>query len=446
LFTNKSFKLKEQWEGVIGALGLAALLSAPFWVPFLNNVGRYDKFSHPDFATLPPLRVSLLHYLINDIGYHFTHIMEKMPWPNLYVLFIGWVPVVLAVIGLASSKEENRRKITYFAVSIGLLFLSSTPSIVRWPGERPEGALFSDFWHAVGHNLGYFRFPMYFLSMTVPLIIALAGFGLERILANKKWPKLGISLSGEEKKKKLSFSLMWIVLIPLIINVKTAHEFTKFYWTPTILHNGIYTVLEELQTDTLQWVEPPWGEQMWMEPGIRMGMKISHGTAPWWIKGQATPAPKMFGSREMVEDAGDNLRFVTFVENVHIYINSAEEYAAVVHPDGQMTPCRASGKGGRLEVVCNNEVPGELVVKEYMWSGWKAWIDGERTTLYGYDFLLVEAPAGKHTYTFRFFSSDVVLGLGLLVMGITLCIFTLTTPEEKEINKKETEIPTPEES
>jgi hypothetical protein len=83
-----------------------------------------------------------------------------------------------------------------------------------------------------------------------------------------------------------------------------------------------------------------------------------------------------------------------------------------------------------------------LIVKENMWSGWKAWRDGDPVKLLGFNWLEVQALAGKHTYSFRYQPWDVPLGIGLCALGLILGVsywasdFFEVDGENSETDKK----------
>jgi uncharacterized membrane protein YfhO len=72
---------------------------------------------------------------------------------------------------------------------------------------------------------------------------------------------------------------------------------------------------------------------------------------------------------------------------------------------------------------------GKLVVKENTWTGWKAWVDGERVPLIGEQWLEVNAPAGEHTYLFRYRPWDVPLGIALSIVGVIMCVYLWFGPQ-----------------
>ncbi len=112
---------------------------------------------------------------------------------------------------------------------------------------------------------------------------------------------------------------------------------------------------------------------------------------------------------------------LTVVEGANIHVaTEGYEYAAVEHPDGTRTACVGEGVGGDVNVFCDTSQRGVLVVKENQWSGWRAEIDGEEVEFESGNWLTVSAPAGAHTYGFRYRPWDVKLGLVLLFVGILI--------------------------
>jgi uncharacterized membrane protein YfhO len=97
------------------------------------------------------------------------------------------------------------------------------------------------------------------------------------------------------------------------------------------------------------------------------------------------------------------------------------EYAYVDTGD-HSTPCRANAIGGNIDVDCQNDRAGILIVKENNWSGWYASRDGKPLALADAQWLSVSAPAGQHHYEFRYRPWDVPLGLLLSLAGIGLAI------------------------
>ena len=161
------------------------------------------------------------------------------------------------------------------------------------------------------------------------------------------------------------------------------------------------------------------GEPYWTEPAVRMGLKVTGESLPWWTGAKKFPPPYLELTRSPLPK-GENTALVKAVENETLYAHPLSEYALVAYPGGQ-SPCTATGTAGAIDVECGSETPGTLVVHENAWTGWRVWRDGRRALLTGEQWLEVSAPPGKHRYEFRFLPIDVPIGLVLSLIGIGVC-------------------------
>lgn len=125
------------------------------------------------------------------------------------------------------------------------------------------------------------------------------------------------------------------------------------------------------------------------------------------------------------------------MSSVPIYRNDLNDYA-FIRIDDQVTSCKSDGNGGEIRVNCTSRNDGILVVKENSWTGWKAWKDGKRVPLLRSQWLTVRAPAGQHTYTFKYLPWDVPLGLALSMVGVIACVWLWRLyPNEEEMSETE---------
>jgi hypothetical protein len=72
------------------------------------------------------------------------------------------------------------------------------------------------------------------------------------------------------------------------------------------------------------------------------------------------------------------------------------------------------------ELAC----PGLVVAGDAYYSGWRAWVDGERRPVQELDAVrAVRAGAGLHVIEFRYRPASVYLGLGLTLSGFGVVVF-----------------------
>jgi hypothetical protein len=111
-------------------------------------------------------------------------------------------------------------------------------------------------------------------------------------------------------------------------------------------------------------------------------------------------------------------------EGIHLFC-PRQPYALV--DDGtQHIPCRAVAHGGDIDVDCDSEAAGTLIVHENNWEGWWARRDGEPIDLEAKVWLSTAAPTGRHHYEFRYRPVDVPIGLIVSAIGLVLVITLLS--------------------
>ncbi len=389
------------------ALGLALLLSAPFWIPVLHFNANIQKYTDTLFKSVQSISYLPLNFVIDDVSFYRSEVFGKWPYPYLYTLYIGWVPIVLAFVALVAGKSKDRRLLWFMSAGVFIEILLGSREFWLWAAK-----LFP--------VLGGIRHPSQIAGLAIPLILGLSAYGLEQLL-NRDWPTIKIFYF---LKKRLSFK--WILLIPLLLSLQGAYQFTK----PWMLvyeqdNSSLFLLLEELRTEDLQWVETPFGEHFYVDPALRVNLKLSTVAMPWMWKNRSAPLPRLEADRSV--PSSEECEEIALVDIVPVYINRSEYYAST----NGAVPCVASGSGGQIIVSCTTYSAGQLVVKENMWVGWKAWVDGEPTPLLGEQWLEVSAPPGEHIFEFRYLPWDVPLGLFLSGVGVFLCIWIwLHYPDE----------------
>lgn len=405
LLLDEQLKLRPIWRKYVLAGGMTALLAGPFLVPLIHFLPNFSKGLDPSFQAAQPLEYLPLNLVIENFEYYSSgEILGKISAPAPYNLYIGWAPVILAILGTGLTRGENRRRVYYLVAGIILVFLIASGVALEWLMK-------------VFPAVAAVRFPSFIAGLAVPMILGLSAYGLDRLL-KIDWPSLIVKLSNTSQERARIISLKWLLIIPLVINLRSNVSFAHA-WLFT-LHQGddVPWILEILQTPDLQWVSTPFGEHYFIAPAIEAGLKISPGLKPWGWKERELPTPALGAVRggppPGTQKVGESF-------GISVYAHPDEYYASVVVDDKQQS-CVASGSSGHIKVVCNNELPGRLIVKENMWSGWKAWCDGETVLLLDDRWLEVEASAGSHIYHFKYLPWDVPVGLIFLGFGILLSL------------------------
>lgn len=271
------------------------------------------------------------------------------------------------------------------------------------------------------------RHPPQIAGLAIPLILGISAYGLDKLLS-LKW--LDVFPLAAGRFPKWETPIKWLVIIPLIYSLQSCKDFaTK--WTDIIhLRHDLYLTLDQLKTDDLQWVNPPFGEHIYIEAAIDMGLKLSPGILTWDWKDRIPPPPRLTAERQfsiernskIIEDAS---RIVTRLHQENTY--------AFVETKNEKTACKAGGSGGYIEVDCETDNAGILTIQENMWTGWRAWVDGKETKIIPGDNLQVSAPAGKHIFVFRYLPWDVPAGLILFTIGLIFSTWLWILPENEVV-------------
>jgi len=397
--------LRSVWREYALALGLAVLLAAPFLVPLAHFAPNFTKTGDTAFGVAQPLEYIPLNLLIRDLEFLNSAALSKSVFPHLNAIYIGWIPVILATLCLAFARRQDRHRLLFLGGCALLSFISASAIPLRW-------------FSSLVPMLAWVRHPPQIAALAVPPILGLSAYGLDRLL-ELDWPCLALSYQPSSRELKGCISLRWLLIVPLVWNVYTAYDLARTWLFTTELRQDVQDVLQALRTPDLQWVEPPFGEHYWIEAAIEEGLKLSPGIMTWQWKDRPFPKPYLEASR--LGPPPDGVQ-VKEVEGIPIYRFENREYA-FVRTGGEVDPCQAFGTGGDLRVECSSPTGGRLIVRENSWAGWYAWRDGERASLLQDRWLSVAAPAGEHTYRFRYLPWDVPLGLLLSVLGVTLSVW-----------------------
>jgi len=385
------------------AAGLTGLLAAPLILPLARFLPEFIKDADPTFASVQPLQYLPLNLVISDMGYYLADgVMGKIPYPYLYILYIGWVPVLLGIAGFVRAMRVRPRMGAYLGSSIFIVFAFAS----GW-GWLPL--------MKTAPVLAIIRNPSLAAGLAVPLILGLSAMGVDW-LWSLDWPRVGMRVAGSDSLRLKEVSTRWLLLIPLMLGLVSEIHFSRPWLQLDPVDPQVRSVIEALRTSKLEWVEVPFGEHFYIAPAVVAGLKVTDGLLRWSWKGRTLPAGYLVATRGQVSDSAQP---VAAIQDVRIFRNVDAEYAVISSGNGQSV-CAANGEGGYVDVTCSEDHAGVLTVKEHNWTGWKAWRDGAPVSLEPTPWLTVAAPAGTHTYQFRYLPWDVPLALGLALIGLLI--------------------------
>lgn len=394
--------------GVIGVL-----LAAPLLVPFGHFSSEFTKAADPTLRGAEPFGNMLLNLVISDMDFFRSGVLDKPDSPVHTAHFIGWVPVMLALLTLAINRREDRRHLWFLAAAAFLLFFFASGWILQRYGENYP-------------FLTRIRNPLLIIPLGVTPLLGLAAYGLDQFL-KRSWP-LKLSLQSEDTATRdLHFDLKWLIVFALLINLRNVSAFSRPFLNTTEYPEHYTEVMDEIKLDSHQWVTFPENQWTFIEPSIRRGFKLSPGILPWAWEGREWPKPILeVSTGDRVPEGGILVR--PLIDPYKLYAFEDNREYAYVEAGEDVYPCRGSGIGGQLTVTCDAPVGGTLVVKENYYSGWAVAVDGQPARLTDDVWLSVPAPAGAHTFTFEYRPWDVWVGVGMAVLGALLALFSLLAP------------------
>jgi hypothetical protein len=418
LLVGRGGRLRPVWRefGLAGLLAL--LLAGGFLVPLLHFWPHFGKGVDSSFSSAQPLDYSPLNLVIHDMSFYQTNqSLGKVVGPYLYVTYIGWLPVLLAVAAIRLVPRAQGHILAFFLVAVGLVYAASSALTFRL--AQP---LLPDFIDGI-------RDPSLIAGLAVPLVLALGAWGLDRLL-RLNWPQVHLdwrSPDGHSRSSPL-LSTWLLCLVPLVASVNDVYAFDQPFLHPVPLpSDAVGPGLRALHTPTTEWVAPPYEEHFWEPAALGSGLKLASVVLPFYWKDRSNPQPyRAISGSPPAQVSGQAKIQMTRLGSYPFYLatDPAAEYAEVVGA-GRPVPCRATAFGGNIDVTCTTTAAGRLIVKEHVWDGWTAQIDRRSVALGQGDWLSVAAPAGNHRYTFRYRPWDVPVGVTLTLIGIALCIWFL---------------------
>ncbi|CAG0932970.1 hypothetical protein TFLX_02832 [Thermoflexales bacterium] len=408
------------WKEFLLAGVLSLLLAGLFLVPLAHFWPNFIKGTGTGFSSAQALEYAPLNLVIRDFSFYMNESLGKWATPHMYINFIGWVPILLAVIAFRLVPRRQLRTLLFLLVAIGLVFLSSSAVTLRMLEQ-----LRFDFIRSV-------RYASVIGGLAVPLVLALAGWGLH-LLVQCTWPRLSLrSLGLTRQKATRSVSMSYVVLaLPLLWSLVAAYDFSRPWLKLNQTHPHVYQTLQLVAQPTTQWIELIYGEQFWTPAALDADMKLAKSIRPWDWRERDLPQPFIQATRNPQEVVTTSVNYLGQVGELLLVKHPHNEYA-YVDTGQQQVPCAATALGGNIDVECTTEVAGKLLVTENSWTGWQAYRDGTPVTLDNERWLSVAAPAGSHRYEFRYRPWDVWVGLLLTLVGVALClVWWIRSPRAK---------------
>jgi hypothetical protein len=385
------------------AVLLSVILVSILLVPLLHFTGNWQKILANKLDTIQPLGFSLMNLVINDRQFYDTITFDKTVMPWAHINYVGWIPIVLMVLGsIILYVKKKKRDLCFLWLTMVFAFVFSS----RDPYVPFRNLAFVEQLRSINVGASLAIQPLLLLaSITLQEFTSLHWFGRQ---------------SAEVTKTDLAQfrALKWLVLMAVMFfSIKAPYEFGSQYLAvrPTQIDSQEITLLN---TESSQWVQAPNFD--WLLYLLENDKKVIIPPEPWSWKDRVTVGPLL-----RVTDRRNESNATSVVQTMGVLDlirDDTRDYATLFIDDQRVIPCSAQALGGRIDITCAAEYDGTLMVWEYYWTGWHAWMDGLPVKLDpAADFLTVTAPAGTHHYQFRYQPWDVYVGMGLSIFGIVIC-------------------------
>lgn len=404
-----NFILKPLWKELLIALVIALFVSAIFILPAFSLSTHIIKPTDPQSSQ--PLEYIPINLIVRDMNFFASTALEKLASPNLYIQYIGWTPIIFAILAWRFISKKSLRIYLFFIISMFLIFGLGSSTFLTWMKT----------WL---HNfLSDIRNPIFGVGLAVTLILGLSAWGLDRFL-RLDWPHLLISSGFNKPNLKIDTR---IFVIPLLVwSISSVYQFNDQFRVSVPWPINIVQAAESISPYPARWVRPIYGNWTFTAAAINHNIKVTGGYRIWDLKDYPNPSMSMDVSQDPNMQADPNyigsvndVYFVSYPENPYAYIDAGTT----------LIPCSAKADGGHIDVICQSDQVGTLIVQENALTGWIAWCDNKRTDLIPGQWLSVSTSAGEHSYKFRYIPMDFFLGLLLALLGLGFAIWLWVKPQ-----------------
>ncbi|TFH36387.1 MAG: hypothetical protein E4G99_05080 [Anaerolineales bacterium] len=412
---NQNLRPNSQLKQYGRAIVLALLLSGILLVPTLHFLPNFAKETDSVFRSAQPMGYTLLNLIIRDVSFFYNESLGKILFPAIYINYIGWPALILAVAALWLTPVPKRRALVFFALAFILILILSSKELILFLSNKLPSVM------------EMYRYPPLVAGLLVPLALSMAALSLDRLM-QINWPRLSLEFRKDSSRQ---LPLTWVLLaIPLLLNLFNAYKFGQGWLMQVEIPPDIQQLGSAIPDPGSAWIQPPSNSHQWTVELIEDGHKVTNIFRPWHWKFRQKPPPsyQAFSPQDEIQTG----EIITMVDEIRVVKYPEVYYAYVQSGPDETTPCTADARGGFIDVYCSTQMPGRLILRENVFPGWLAYRDGEKIDLVGDRNIEVLAPPGDYEYTFRYLPFDVLLGAIVTIAGIILTIAALMRGNDGE--------------
>jgi len=395
---DHELRLKIIWKEFALAVIIAGMISVVHFLPIFSLSNSIIKPTDP--ISDQPIEYIPINLIARDLKYFLNDSMGKIVSPNLYSNYIGWLPLIFSVIGFKLLPRGKNRIFIFFILLILLLFFLGSGLPIRFLSNWFTGIF-------VG-----IRNPGFVIGLSVTVIIATGGWGLDMLL-KLKWPALIL----ENNTRSFSLSTRYILLPFLVFSIYSNYEFNDQFRYLTEWPNDLVQTADALKSGQARWIRGLYGNWPFTAILVDKNLKVTDAYRIWDLKDRPNPTFQIDINNDPASKLDTN--FLNSIGEINVLVNP-DNYYSYVETTGGRIPCKATSVGGLIDVNCETDKPGQLFLQEHNWQGWSVSRDSKSVSLSTGSWLNLPAPAGKHSYRFRFVSAEFLAGLLITICGLVL--------------------------
>jgi len=267
-------------------------LTGFFLVPLFHFLPHFFKDIDLDFNSVQPIQYIPVNLIIDNYDYYSPEILGMLPYPSLYSIYLGWIPILLALSSLIFLRKESWRIYTFFGLSMILVLLASSGLSFR------ALTLISE--------LAYgFRHSSVISGLLVPLILGLSSLGLHGLL-NLTFLNPTIRLPKIFGNKVIKVNLAIVILLaPLVLSIRSAYFFGHPWFSTARFPESESSFWENVELDHTEWIKTPFGLHFLVIPLLENDLKVGEAFRDWIWKDRIDPPPflEIDDQRNMIYNA-----------------------------------------------------------------------------------------------------------------------------------------------
>lgn len=362
--------------------------------------------------------------LIDVPDFFRTDMLRKLPFPYAYSTFVGYPVIICALVGYIAERNSNRRRYMH-----AFLIVSAINFILA--AAVPQKLLIGVLPQQVAEILASMRFIVLLNGLAVIFLVIASTYGLEIIVQRSKEFQIPQRIFNAEIIPILA---RVILLVVLVWHGITLRNFALNWLRVGDVPLDTYKTAADVRKSPAGYVQLFSG--IYESPLLQESAKIYDLNPGWFWSGKVVMPPPQYYilNKSEVRDP-ENTELVSEINGWRLLQskNPDNNYASVLTDDGMIIPCQASALGGYITVECKNEKPGILRVYEFNRGYWHVTINGTRSEMVSDSWLKVPVKMGANTIVFQYYPWYASLYIGMVIIGIMLCIVLLLWPQRAEV-------------